>query len=724
MGAGYKLPRYIFGLHEPGGEWLMEEKGKPGWIVFTHGLGHDPNDHNGLDYRRWSERGFGIIARLNHGYGTAGTIPLPQHYDAFALRVRNFVASSPGCHVWIIGNEMNHGQERPEGQPITPDRYAACYKKCWEQIHNLPGHEEDQVAVGAVAPWNNTTAYPGNESGDWVRYFLDILNAIRSLGCQVDAITLHTYTHGHDPALVFSEQKMNPPFHNYHYNFRCYRDFMRVIPPELRSIPVYITETDEDEPWENANRGWVQNAYKEIDDWNTTPGNQQIRALVLYRWPKFDKWHIEGKTGVYDDFRAAMEHEYVWREVRTINGHAVQGAFLDFYEQVGADLCGAPLTDMIVEDGLQTQYFERVVMQLDPSGKIRLKKVGVEVQRLRQSLTKTQKQVQQLSAQVKSLSTQVSVLQAKAKQVEQLEAKLHALQEAAKKEPESGAAVKEEREIVRPLWETVVYQLPRHSTKRYALRAIGDIKYVVIHHSAVPATVTAAQIAKFHVKNMGWPGIGYHFYIDGQGRIFHTNHLTTVCYHVGEYDQQGVGICVGGNFTKTVPTMAQVRSAAHLVAWLLQELGLPLDAVRGHKEFIDTQCPGYQWLAGQLWKNTLLAEVKMAQSERVRSHPPKPFYHYMLFWQYPDAWAEDDWYGAREYIGRFRVTHGFSVDDAKVSRFVTIVGGPMGVDRKAEQILIDAGCRVERIAGNNSQETALILTEMAQRGQRFLNFAG
>lgn len=307
-----KFPKYIFGLHEPGGEYLMEEKGKVGWILFTHGLGHDPNDQNGQDYRQWSDRGFGIIARLNHGYGAAGTIPQPQHYDTFAQRVGNFVDNSHGCHIWIIGNEMNHEQERPDGQIVTPKQYAECYQKCWGQIHSILGRENDQVAIGAIAPWNNTTTYLGNEIGDWIHYFLDILQAIHNLGCPIDAITHHAYTHGSDPGLIFSEQKMDPPFQDYHFHFRCYQDFMHAIPQDLRDVPVYITETDEDEPWENANRGWVQNAYQEIDDWNNTPGNQQIRALILYRWPNYDKWVIETKSGVHDDFRAAMDHEYTW----------------------------------------------------------------------------------------------------------------------------------------------------------------------------------------------------------------------------------------------------------------------------------------------------------------------------------------------------------------------------------------------------------------------------
>ncbi len=35
---------YIFGIHEPGGEPHMLAAGKPGWILFSEVLGHDPAD--------------------------------------------------------------------------------------------------------------------------------------------------------------------------------------------------------------------------------------------------------------------------------------------------------------------------------------------------------------------------------------------------------------------------------------------------------------------------------------------------------------------------------------------------------------------------------------------------------------------------------------------------------------------------------------------------------
>jgi hypothetical protein len=344
---------------------------KPGWVLFTEALGSNPDDHGSRDYREFSDQDLGVICRLNNGYHPAGTIPYSSRYEDFARRCANFVAGSHGCKIWIIGNEMNYRIERPQdqavavafsslfssdegdpnrrddadrfaalhdkpapptpppafdiiatpmaairetlgGEVITPDLYARCYSLCRDAIHSVEGHADDQVLIGAVAPWNNQTSYAGNENGDWVRYFQDILSILGADGC--DGITLHTYTHDSDPNLIHSEAKMNPPFDNRHYEFRAYQDFMLAIPEDMRQLPVYITETDQDVAWLDRNNGWVQRAYGEIDWWNRQEGNQQIRSLILYRWPKIDKWYIEGKRGVIDDFIQALNHEYTWQE--------------------------------------------------------------------------------------------------------------------------------------------------------------------------------------------------------------------------------------------------------------------------------------------------------------------------------------------------------------------------------------------------------------------------
>lgn len=335
---------YIYGLHDRGGEHLMivNDQAK-GWVLVTEAIGADPNDQSGSNYQELADKGLGVIVRLNNAYGSSGTIPHPSQYDNFARRVANFVRNSPGASIWLIGNEMNLEREQPrkpgsdQAEPITPRHYAECYTKCRAAIKALPGHEHDTVVVGAIGPWNGQTAYeadpmgkyPANKLpggppdypyngffGDFITYMRHMLLAIGPENC--DAIAIHAYSHGYNPDLVFSESKMGSPFENYCFHFRTYRDQMAAIPENMRHLPVYLTEANGDqEPdgatWPFGNNGWIKNAYKEINEWNQTPGNQQIRCLILFRWIIDPHgWSIDGKTEVQDDFKEAIAQNYQW----------------------------------------------------------------------------------------------------------------------------------------------------------------------------------------------------------------------------------------------------------------------------------------------------------------------------------------------------------------------------------------------------------------------------
>lgn len=305
------MKRFLHGLHEPGGEWLMGDF--PGWIVFTHKLGDDPTHDSGCDYRQWSDAGFHIIARLNYGYGSEGTIPVPGRYARFAARCARFVEHSQGCSIWVVGNEPNHPQERPNGMPIVPQSYADCYAKVWRAIKGLATRELQQVVPAPIAPWNNQTVYLGNAQGDWIWYFVDVLQLIMERDAMPDAIALHTYTHGHNPALITDESTMNPPFQHRRYNFRTYIDFLDAIPVEMSKLPVYITEMDANDPWSDVDNGWILGAYREINRSNES-GAQPILAGILYRWPRIDKWFMDGKTKLYRDFRNAVQQRFTWED--------------------------------------------------------------------------------------------------------------------------------------------------------------------------------------------------------------------------------------------------------------------------------------------------------------------------------------------------------------------------------------------------------------------------
>jgi len=318
-----QFPSHIFGMHDPGAEPLFLDAGKTGWVVISVQV--NPPDSNG-DFSALANAGIGVIARLNNGYGSEGTIPFAVQYDAFAQQCVSFVTGSRGAKIWIIGNETNLAGERPgntggnDGEVITPDKYAQCFAKCRAAIKALAGHADDWVVPAPPAPWNNQTTYAGNASGDWVKYFQDILNQCIQLNAKPDALALHTYTHGFNAALVTSEEKASPPFQNYHWHFRAYRDFIAVIPASLRAVPVFITETQAaDSPtppnppswWQNGNIGWIRAAYAEINAWNSVPTNQPIQALCLFRWQTGEpKWSILDKSALQDDLRAALRNDY------------------------------------------------------------------------------------------------------------------------------------------------------------------------------------------------------------------------------------------------------------------------------------------------------------------------------------------------------------------------------------------------------------------------------
>jgi len=321
-----KLPAgespFIFGIHDRGGEHLMAQRGKEGWVLITEEVGRNPHEQGSKHYADLESQGFGVIVRLNHGYHRGnsfpGTIPegdpAGQNYRDFAVRCGNFVENSTGCHIWIIGNEMNYQVEWPggaNGQALTPQRYATCFKQCRSEIRGRAGHERDQVVIGAVAPWNDGTKYPGNERGDWIQYLADLLALLRD---RCDGIALHTYTHSPEPSKISSHDRMNPPFQDRYFEFRTYREFMEAIPASMRGLPVYITETNNQgtRPWSRTNTRWVEAAYEEINNWNENLTHQKIRCLILYRWSKDDQWSFQDVPAVKDDFLAAMDHDYRW----------------------------------------------------------------------------------------------------------------------------------------------------------------------------------------------------------------------------------------------------------------------------------------------------------------------------------------------------------------------------------------------------------------------------
>jgi len=280
------------------------------------------------------------------------------------------------------------------------------------------------------------------------------------------------------------------------------------------------------------------------------------------------------------------------------------------------------------------------------------------------------------------------------------------------------------RTTAKPDIVNLVNQLPKHPTSRYEARSLAQITHIAIHHSAVPASVTPQRIAHHHVfsETQQWPGMGYHYFISANGTIDQTQALELASNHVYGHHHNTVGVCLAGNFDHVIPTPAQLAASGRLIAWLMQELNIPLQNVWGHKAFprATTSCPGKQWDGGRRWQDLLLQEIRTVLAP-ADDPSAKLLDHYLLLWPRPGVGTDQDCeQAAANYIARFRPTFGFSLATAMVAQRVTLVDCAPELNFDAEEQLRQAGCQVERIAGRDIAETQQILDRLAESGQRFL----
>ncbi len=338
---------WIFGIHAVGVpesadfRYLYQGSGKTGWVLFTEGIGSNPDALDPASNRRqklwdWARNGQGVIIRLNYGYEPSGTLPTSGLYPAFAATCARYAELylkhpevSQRIYNWVlvIGNEQNNVREHPGGadnpiEHITPQLYAQAFNLAYQAIKAVLPNAI--VVPGAVDPYNT---YPWARLGGLryrpLTYFKEMLDGINEL----DGICLHTYTHGPVLEYITSKRVFSDPFlqpgtvNEHYYDFQAYRPFAEAIPARWRNRPIYITESnhwtvnaDGSPPvgWVNQNIGWVRAAYAEIHRWNSSPNAQQIRCLLLYRWQD-DEWRINDKDQIQADFRAALSNDYRWR---------------------------------------------------------------------------------------------------------------------------------------------------------------------------------------------------------------------------------------------------------------------------------------------------------------------------------------------------------------------------------------------------------------------------
>lgn len=161
-------------------------------------------------------------------------------------------------------------------------------------------------------------------------------------------------------------------------------------------------------------------------------------------------------------------------------------------------------------------------------------------------------------------------------------------------------------------------QLPSNTESQwypYAMRPLTAVNKVVIHHSVGLPTTPPESINIGHMNRNGggvngWPRIGYHFYVMGDGRAYQVNYLTSSSFHVGDDNWTSIGICLAGDFTTNHPTPAQMEATKEVFRYLKTYITFQLTM---HRNLMATQCPGNSW-AG--WMPELHAALEESAAVR------------------------------------------------------------------------------------------------------------
>jgi len=146
----------------------------------------------------------------------------------------------------------------------------------------------------------------------------------------------------------------------------------------------------------------------------------------------------------------------------------------------------------------------------------------------------------------------------------------------------------------------------RDTRHKWYVRSNGRTwRHIVMHHSASRGG-NAAVFDKYHRTQRGWDELGYHFVItnghggpDGKVEVGPRWTKQKQGAHTGrtpgnEYNEQGIGICLVGDFTTHLPTRAQLASLNELLIYLMETQCLGPDSVIGHCNAPSacTACPG------------------------------------------------------------------------------------------------------------------------------------
>ena len=125
------------------------------------------------------------------------------------------------------------------------------------------------------------------------------------------------------------------------------------------------------------------------------------------------------------------------------------------------------------------------------------------------------------------------------------------------------------------------------------------IDKIIIHCSATREgqDIPVETIRKWHVEGRGWSDIGYHFYIDIDGKIWKGRDIQKIGAHCSGNNRSSIGVCycggveADGKTPKDTRTASQKESLLHVLKTL--KAMFPDASIYSHNEFANKACPSF-----------------------------------------------------------------------------------------------------------------------------------
>ena len=163
---------------------------------------------------------------------------------------------------------------------------------------------------------------------------------------------------------------------------------------------------------------------------------------------------------------------------------------------------------------------------------------------------------------------------------------------------------------------------------------------IIIHH-ALAKNCTIEDIHRWHLQR-GWAGIGYHFFISKDGKIYKGRDAQYTGAHTIGQNNTSIGICLEGcyqdykNQTDKDTPIEQMDALIKLCDMLMKMYNISIDKIYKHNDFDRGKlCPG-NYFAWDLFITKIIREMK--KMEDVAKYEVEKKEH----------WAEQDYQELKE----------------------------------------------------------------------------